>query len=102
MARALDCLRIDVRYDIKSGEFSVGGTVRAGCCYDLIAEFLKVQTGRAQDHSKPNERDVYDISLYLNLDGDIFRSESDIGNLALRDGILWDVLGRWSERSRAA
>lgn len=41
MDRTLDSLRIDVSYNIKNGEFSVGGTVKEECRYDLIAEFLR-------------------------------------------------------------
>lgn len=74
--------------------FSLETDVRTEFVPELIFDFLRSQIGGGVDESLPEERDVYNIHLQLNLEGDIWCCKHDCGNLGLRDGILLDVLKR--------
>lgn len=88
----LDYLTMNITYNMDNGEFNIDGDVKKDKQYDLIADFLRLQMGQGKDTSKPNEQDVYHISISWHPYKDRFESRSDTGNKGLRDGILMDVL----------
>jgi len=93
--------RVDVvviiTYDIKDPQKTVLYT-NARTDNDAISEILSTwiqdQIGRGSDTSKPAERDLYTVEIGLILDGDVFTTSSDAGNLGLTAGIVTDTLGR--------
>ncbi len=85
---SLDYLTLDLRYDINSDQFKVGGNVNRNGITELVETFLRGQMGAGKDDSKPNEKDVYHIQLRWYPENDRIEVSCDTGNKGLRDGIL--------------
>jgi len=87
-----DCGVLEITFDMKTGQTTFGGNVKPSARESLIEAFISTQLGAGEDHSKPEERDVYHITLRWNPENDSFRASSDTGNKGLRDGILMYIL----------
>ena len=90
----LDNLTMVVRYNIKTDQFSVEGSLNKLGQYEVIENFLRSQMGAGKDESSPNHHEVYEIILTWHPEDDDILVSSNTGNKALRDGILLDLLGR--------
>ena len=55
------------------------------------------QVGQGKDESKPKERDVYEITIDLDLRDDTFYTASNTGNKGLTVGLVMDVFNRLSD-----
>jgi len=92
-------ISISITYPInKPDELTVVSNAKEEQVPELLWDFIRAQMDKEPDNRKPEEREVYNIEITLNLDGDIFRSTSDTGNEGLRDGIIMDVAKRLEAR----
>lgn len=73
-------------------DLKIYGNVKRECLAELIIEFLALQMGRSPDTREPNKLSMYIIRIDIDLSGDEFSAKSNTGNLALRDGILLDII----------
>jgi hypothetical protein len=85
---------VDIAFDVTTGKatFKETTTAKHEAISEIIEAFLSGVIGAGVDNSPPISRNVYNIRLDLDLDGDVFHVTSDCGNLGLRDGILLAVL----------
>jgi len=85
-------LVLDIIYNVKKDQFTLGGDIKKGLEGDLIEEFLRRQIGAGEDKRKASEQDNYYIRIVLRLENDSITAFSDTGNKGLRDGILYRFL----------
>ena len=90
----LDCLTMQIEYDIRDRSFKINGDVKESAYEELISEFLRGQIGAGADYLEPNIKDVYNITLQWHPNNDQFRISGNTGNKGLRDGILMDILSQ--------
>jgi len=62
---------------------------------DILAEWIRGQSGKGKDNRVANEKDVYKIQMKVDLTYDHFTVSSDTGNHGLTTGILGTSLGKW-------
>lgn len=89
-------VRLTIRYHHKEGRFECveeRTNLKPEFHEEVICDFLRTQIGTGSDSSPVAERDVYEISVACNLDGDTFSIQHDCGNMELRDGILMGYVG---------
>lgn len=83
----------------KPRETIVETDVKTEALDELFAYFMHSQIGAGKDESKPNEKDVYDITIQINLEDDSLTIKSDTGNKGLTAGIVTDVWSRIDDLS---
>ena len=83
-------------------KFEIDTNAKKGVVSDLISDFIQSQVGAGKDESKPNEHEVYEIELRIDLTDDTWFTKDNCGNKGLRDGILMDILGRLSKQETQA
>ena len=71
---------------------SIKTNLREGAIEDILLEFVRANQSAGPDHSIPNEREIYDIKIYLDLSDDRFSVESDTGNKGLTLGIVMAII----------
>lgn len=89
---SLDHLTLDIKFNITSDQFEVGGNVNREGQKELVEAFLSEQIGAGKDDSKPNKQDTYHIQLKWYPENDRIVVSSDTGNKGLRDGLLLHYL----------
>jgi len=77
-----------ITYNLKEDSYAVSGSVKKEQVQEVLEEWLRTQIGLGSDESRPNEKDIYTITIKLELNGDIFSVESDTGNKSLTTGII--------------
>lgn len=92
----MDKLFVEFTYPINEpGKFKYESNIKSESLADIVADFIRSQTGAGVDNSPANEKDdVYTIRLTLDLSDDSFGCSHNCGNKGLRDGILMDILNR--------
>jgi len=83
-------LFLNIEYDIENDKYKFNSNAKE--YRTIIENFLRSQIGAGQDNRKPVEKDIYNISIELDLSNDSFKSSDDCGNYGLRDGILMNAL----------
>ncbi len=58
---------------------------------EILENWIRSQLGAGKDTSKSVVKDIYEIVIKLNLNGDVFHTSSDTGNKSLTCGIVMDV-----------
>ncbi len=58
---------------------------------EILETWISCQMGKGADTSKPAQKDVYAIKIYVDLTDDSFVTESDTGNKGLTCGIIMNV-----------
>ncbi len=61
---------------------------------EILEAWLRYQIGKRKDKRKANKRDVYKITIQLDLSDDNFNTISDVGNDGLTSGIVMDVFSK--------
>ena len=89
---SLEHLTMEIAYDIKKSTFKISSDMKEKAYPEIIEGFIRSQIGAGRDTSKPNELDVYHITLKWYPEDDTITASSDTGNKGLREGILLDVL----------
>ena len=83
--------------------FEIDGNCKPEFQEEIISIFLQDMVGSGTNKKEEVvNRDVYKITLLLDLDGDRFRIRHDCGNLSLAVGILMDVLRRLPKEVNAS
>lgn len=54
----------------------------------VLCDFLRTQIGLGEDKTPANKKDIYNISIGFDLNGDNFHTISDTGNCGLTAGIV--------------
>lgn len=85
-------LHLNILYNISTDEFAFDSDIKPERQAEVIGDFLRMQTGKGEDFTPPNERTEYHIKITLDLSEDRFTVEHDCGNLGLRDGLLLHAL----------
>lgn len=57
----------------------------------ILENWIRSQMGAGKDTAKSVIKDIYEIVIKLDLDGDIFHTSSDTGNKSLTCGLVIDV-----------
>lgn len=78
----------------KPRETIIETNVKTEALDEFFAYFVHSQIGAGKDESKPNEKDVYDITIQINLEDDSLTVKSDTGNKGLTAGIVADIWSR--------
>lgn len=94
MGKSREFLTMDIRFNMKDKSFRIDGDVKKELHGELISDFLRRQMGAGSDETKAVEKDEYRIRLTWYPQDDSFGVRYDTGNAGLRDGILYDILGR--------
>lgn len=81
-------MKTKIQYDFKKDQFEVWSEVKKGKIKEVILEFLRTQMGLGKDERDPEKRDIYTITLDLDLSDDSFTVNSDTGNDSFMTGIL--------------
>jgi formylmethanofuran dehydrogenase subunit C len=85
-------LYVTFAYTIKGSTFEIVDTNMKAGIITLIDAYLREATGAGADDSEAVERDVYEITLAVDLTEDTITVKSNCGNLGLVAGILMDIL----------
>jgi len=84
---------IKIDYNTVSEKKSVLRTnLRREDIKDILADWIHSQTGKGEDSSTRNERDIYNIAIVVDLTEDTFITTSNTGNKALTAGIVSRIL----------
>ncbi len=92
MSMGLDCLTLDIQYDIDTDQFKVEGKANEEGRKELVETFLREQISAGEDNRTPIKRQTYHIQLRWHPENDVIEASSDTGNKGLRDGILMQYL----------
>ena len=85
-------LFIKISYCFNKPETSIIRTnVKTERLRDLLNDYLRNQIGKGKDDRKPNEKEVYDIEIGVDLSDDTFYVASDTGNNSLTCGIIMHI-----------
>ncbi len=85
-------LLIKISYDLKKPEKSLIQTnVKPERLQDLLGDYLHDQMGRGGDGREQNMKEVYNITIGIDLSDDTFYTSSDTGNDGLTCGIILNV-----------
>ncbi|MFC1721117.1 hypothetical protein ACFLY0_00350 [Patescibacteria group bacterium] len=91
-------ISIEIIFDINHPEKTLIKTnAKKEALEEILEAWLYCQTGQGADESEPDERDVYNIQIQLDLSDDSFATSSDTGNKGLTVGLVIDVFRRLSE-----
>lgn len=91
-------LTIKITFPINEPEkFKIESDIKQEHWGEIISEFIRSQMGTGKDNTPAEERDVYNITIQIDLSDDTFYCKHDCGNKGLREGILMDILGRLSD-----
>ena len=86
---------IKIHYPVNEPEkFNIDTNAKPEMVDDLLNEFIRSQIGAGADESTPNDEDVFEISLRIDLSDDTWYANDNCGNKGLRDGIIMDVINR--------
>ena len=91
-------LGIIIRYDIEADKAEIRTNVKREKVADLLGEYLHTIVGEGKDTAPSEEREVYEISLMLDLANDAWSTKHDCGNKGLREGIIMAVLALLRDR----
>jgi len=87
-----------VTYPIETpDEFQIETNAKPEVVGDLLGEFIHGQVGAGADNRPAIERNVYEITLSVDLSDDTWTVNHNCGNRGLREGILMDVMSRISQ-----
>lgn len=81
-----------IRFDTRTDKAEITSNIKDEMRAEVLSDFLRSQMGGGKDKSPANKKDVYEISLVLDLTDDSYRCSHDCGNKGLREGILMSVL----------
>lgn len=91
-------LFIELEYDVEKNETNVNTNVKQSLIEELLTDWIRAtQMGKGKDEGKPNERDVYNIRIGIDLSDDSFSTRSDTGNVSLTCGIVINYLKSLNE-----
>ena len=90
-------MAIYITYDLKKDSYNIVSGYKKDYLPELISECLRAQIGAGKDERAPNERNVYNITVDLNLEQDVFKISSDTGNKSLTAGILMQLVSYFKE-----
>lgn len=87
---------LDMTFEVASGkfEFTEKTTVKSEMRTEVLESFIRSQIGAGEDDRKPVDREVYHITIHLDLADDSFRVQHDCGNMALVTGIVMEIFGQ--------
>jgi hypothetical protein len=83
---------IEMEFDMVNSKVQIRTNAKRDKVGDLLEDYLHAQVGTGKDPSPPAERDIYKISIGVELGEDIWGSSHDCGNKGLREGIIMRVL----------
>jgi hypothetical protein len=83
---------IEMEYDMVNSKVQIRTNAKHDKVGDLLEDYLHAQVGSGKDDSPAAERDVYKITIGVELGEDIWGSSHDCGNKGLREGIIMRVL----------
>lgn len=84
-------LYVTFAYTIKSNTFEIVDTNMKAGMITLIDAYLREVMGAGADDREAVKRDIYEITLAVDLSEDIITVTSNCGNLGLVAGILMDI-----------
>jgi len=90
----MDELILQIDFDIKHNLYCFNTNIKKSRIKEIISEYLRLQFGKGIDNSSPNQHDLYEIDISLNLRDDSFRCNHNCGNKGLREGILMNLLNK--------
>jgi hypothetical protein len=79
---------VDIFYNANTSRFVIKTNARKERVADILDDYLEAQTGKGADHSEPNKKSEYHITIKLDLSDDTFYVTSDTGNYSLTCGIV--------------
>ena len=89
---------IKITFPIDEPEkFQIETNAKTELVGELLADYIRTQMGAGKDDSPPNEVDVYEITIGIDLSDDTWGTNHNCGNKGLRDGIIMDVINRISK-----
>lgn len=83
---------IELEYDMVNSSVKIRTNAKHDKVIDLLEDYLHAQVGTGVDPAPPAERDVYKITIGVELGEDIWGSSHDCGNKGLREGIIMRIL----------
>ena len=92
---------LEFKYDAKTDEISITDTnLKRDKIDEVLGEYLRAQMGQGRDSRQPNRQETYGIKIGLDLDGDVFHTESDTGNAGLTTGLVMHLLKKRKDNPR--
>jgi len=96
----LDYLTLNLTYNMKDGSFENSGNIKEEFHAEIISDSLQSMMFTGRYSKEPEDREVYNISIYVFLADGSLNIESNTGNRALTAGILTDALSRLSNKKQ--
>lgn len=92
-------MRTQIKYNLKEDNFHIVSQIKEEKIKEVIGEVLRAQMGAGSDTRKPVEKNLYTITVDLELEEDTFKISSDTGNKSLTAGILMQLLKEYGEKN---
>lgn len=83
---------IEMIFDMKAEAVQIRTNAKRSVISELLSDYVHSQVGTGKDESPPDVRDVYSITIGVELDDDSWGSKHDCGNKGLREGIIMQVI----------
>lgn len=83
---------LEIDFVVKGEIVTIATNAKFEKVEDLLEDYLMSIVGTGKDPTPMNELDSYQITLGLQLDGDIWGTTHNCGNKGLREGILMRVM----------
>jgi len=83
---------IEMAFDMEQETVQIRTNAKRGALVELLTDYVHSQVGTGKDLSPPEERDVYNITIGVELDDDSWGSSHNCGNKGLREGIVMQVI----------
>jgi hypothetical protein len=98
----MSILTVSFTYPINDpGAFGYDSQFRSEQLNSILVDFIRSQSSQGPDLRPADDRDIYKLTLALNLQGDSFSLQHDCGNDSLALGIILDLNRRIDQRLRA-
>lgn len=83
---------IEMTFNMKEDTVRIRTNAKHDKVGDLLEDYLHAQIGSGKDTTPATEKDIYNITLGVELGEDIWGSSHDCGNKGLREGIVMRIL----------
>lgn len=84
-------IKTQVKYDLKKDTYNIVSEAKKEGINEIIENVLRAQMNQGSDKRPPIEKDIYTITIILELSNDTFKVSSDTGNKSLTAGILMQL-----------
>ena len=86
---------ISLFYDVTNNNFKIKTNLKENKINEVLAECYRTTLYRESDEREPIMRNIYNISISLDLSNDSFKISSDTGNNILSYELIRESIDKW-------